>query len=70
MNTIFADVVEEVKQLSFDEKQELKNLIEVYLIEEKRDEIWENGERSRRELKENKLKFSSDTDELMRSIND
>ncbi len=63
MNTIFADVVEEVKQLSFDEKQEVKDL-----VEEKRDEIWVNGERSQRELKENKLQFSSDIDELMIEI--
>ena len=70
MNTIFADVVEDVKQLSFDEKLELKDLLEVYLVEERRSEILENGRQSRRELKENKLKFSSNIDELIKSLND
>ena len=36
MNTNFAEVVEDVKQLSFDEKSELKDLLELYLIEERR----------------------------------
>ncbi len=70
MNTIFADVVEDVKQVSFDEKLELKDLLEIYLIEERRSDILENGKQSRRQLKENKLEFSSNVDELMRSLND
>ena len=70
MNTTFAGVVEEVKQLSFEEKQELKNLLESYLIEERRREIYENGERSKRELENGELKFSSDSDELMQMLND
>lgn len=70
MNTTFAGVVEEVKQLSFDEKQELKDLLEIYLIEERRQEILENGEQSRRELKNGELKFSSNIDELMEMLND
>ncbi len=70
MNTTFAGVVETVKQLSFDEKQELKDLLESYLIEERRREIYENGEQSKRELKKGELKFSSNTDELMQMLND
>jgi hypothetical protein len=70
MNTSFAGVVEEVKQLSFDEKQELKDLLESYLLEERRREIYENGEQSKRELEKDKLKFSSDTAEIMQMLND
>lgn len=70
MNTTFAGVVEEVKQLSFDEKQELKDLLESYLIEERRREIYENCEQSKRESKNGDLKFSSHTDELMQMLND
>ena len=69
MNTDFAGVVEDVKQLSFDEKRELKNLLESYLIEERRQEILENGKKSKRELKNGELKFSSDVDELMEMLN-
>lgn len=70
MNTNFAGVIEDVKQLSFDEKRELKNLLESYLVEERRQEILENGEQSRRELAEGKLKFSSSIDELMETLDD
>jgi len=70
MNTTFAGVVEEVKQLSFDEKTELKNLLESYLVEERRQEILENGEQSKQELENGKLKFSSSTDELMEMLDD
>jgi hypothetical protein len=70
MNTNFAGVVEDVKQLSFDEKQELKDLLENYLIEERRREIFENGEQSKAELQNGNLKFSSNTAELMEMLND
>ena len=69
MNTNFAGVVEDVKQLSFDEKSELKDLLELYLIEERRQEIFENGEQSKRELQNGELKFSSNTEELMEMLN-
>jgi len=70
MNTNFAEVVEDVKQLSFDEKRELKDLLEIYLIEESRQEIFENGEQSKQELQNGELKFSSNLDELRTALND
>lgn len=70
MNTTFAAVVEEVKQLSFDEKSELKNLLETYLIEEKRQQIFENGERSKLELEKGAVKFTSDFDGLIKTLDD
>ncbi|MDQ3064086.1 MAG: hypothetical protein M3R14_14675 [Acidobacteriota bacterium] len=69
MNTTFAGVVEKVKQLSFDKKCELKDLLANYLIEERRQEIFENGEQSKRELEKGELKFSSDTDDLVQMLN-
>lgn len=69
MNTNFAEVVEDVKQLSFDEKSELKDLLDLYLIEERRQEVFENGEQSKRNLQNGELKFSSNTEELMELLN-
>lgn len=46
MGAAFVDVVEDSKRLSFDEKEESRDLIESYLIEERRDEILENYETS------------------------
>ncbi len=69
MNTNFAEVVEGVRQLSFDEKRELKDLLELYLIEERRQEILENGKQSKQDLESGELKFSSNVDELMEMLN-
>ena len=64
MSTNFAEIVEEVKTLSIQEKQELHQLIEKYLIEARRDEIYDGYALSVIELDQGKLGFSSDTDEL------
>lgn len=66
MGVSFIDVVEEVKQLSADEKEELRDLIDSYLVESRRDEILENYEQSKLE----KLEGSSDISELKEMLND
>ena len=64
MSNNFAELVEEVKALSVQEKQELQGLIENYLIEERREEIYENYLQSQAELNKGEIAFSSDTDAL------
>ena len=64
MSTNFADIVEEVKALSIQEQQELHQLIERYLIEARREEIYDGYVRSLIELDQGNLEFSSDTQEL------
>jgi hypothetical protein len=49
MSTTFVDIVEEAKQLSTEEKQELRDLLDNYLIEERRQLIFENYEQSKQE---------------------
>jgi hypothetical protein len=70
MKDSFAEVVEEVKNLSTEEKLELQILIGKYLVEEKRQEIYENHQASLTELKEDKLVFSSDVNVLKGMLND
>ena len=70
MKDSFAEVVEEVKNLSTEEKLELQALIEKYLTEEKRQEIYENYQASLDELKEDKLVFSSDVNVLKGTLDD
>jgi len=64
MSSSFADIVEEIKSLSIPEKQELHKLIEKYLIEERREEIYQSYIRSQSELEDNQAEFTSDTDKL------
>lgn len=68
MNQKFADVVEEVKQLSVAEKEELQELLRKYLIEERRRKIRENAEASLQEYREGKLEFFSNIDEMTKSL--
>lgn len=70
MKDSFAEVVEEVKNLSLEEKLELQALIEKYLSEEKRQEIFNNYQSSLSELNEGKLLFSSEADTLKGMLND
>ena len=57
-------LVEEVKKLSVEEKEELKFLIEKYLVEERRDEIFKNYQERKKEIEEELLEFSGDIKRL------
>ena len=70
MNPGFVDVVESVKRLSTEEKLELKDLIDNYLVEERREEILRNYEASKGESGNGELTFSSDMSELEAMLDD
>jgi hypothetical protein len=64
----FSRVVEDVKQLSTAEKEELQELLKSYLVEERRRKIEQNYEASLEELREGALTFSRDPDTLRRVL--
>ena len=64
----FSRVVEDVKQLSTAEKEELQELLKSYLIEERRREIEQSYESSIEELRERTLTFSRDPDTLRKVL--
>lgn len=66
----FSDVLEAIKTLSLEEKEEIKSLLAQYLREERREKIYQNYLASKQREKEGKLKFSSDINELMESLED
>ena len=68
MSQSFSKVVEDVKQLSIAEKEELQGLIKSYLIEERRREIEQNYEASIEELREGTLTFSRNPDTLRKVL--
>lgn len=68
MSVGFNNIIDKVQDLSYDEKEELKFLLEKYIIEEKREMILKNYHESLQELKSGKLKFSSNIDELKKMI--
>jgi len=66
----FCDVVEAIKTLSLVEKEEVQALLEQFLREERREEIYQSYLVSKQNEKEGKLQFSSDIDRLMQSLQD
>lgn len=70
MSTNFAGVVDEVRQLSFEERRELIDVLEQSLIDERRQEIFENGEEAKTALEKGELKVYSNVDDLMQALND
>jgi hypothetical protein len=68
MSQNFAEVVEDVKQLSVAEKKVLQELLRKYLIEERRAEIRENAEAGLKEYREGKLELFSSVDDMMDSL--
>ncbi len=64
----FSDLVEEIKLLDKEEKEELKNLLEKYIIEERREKILENYKDSLKEVEKGELKFSKDISSLKKEL--
>ncbi len=70
MSTNFAGVVDEVRELSFEERQELIDVLEQSLIEERRVKIYNNGKEARRAFSNGELKTYSSIDDLTKALND
>jgi hypothetical protein len=66
----FSDVVEAVKTLSLEEKEEIQQLLAQYLREERREEIYQNYLASKEQENAGNLKFSSNIDELIQFLED
>lgn len=64
----FSDVVEAIKSLSSEEKLEIQLLLQQYLRQERREEIYQNFQAAQVEQQNTKLKFSSNMDELRQLI--
>ena len=66
----FSDVVETIKNLSLEEKQEIQALLSQYLREERREEIYNNYQKSISEEQKGELNFALNIDELKQLIED
>ena len=64
----FTEITEEVQEMPFEEKVELQRLLEKYIIEERRQEIYETYKDSKRLVAEGKVKYSSDINELKKML--
>jgi len=69
MELTFAEVVDEMRELSIEGKRELMHLLEQELLEARRQEIRRNGEEARKAQENGELRSYSDVDELMADLN-
>ena len=65
---VFSDVVEVIKGLSTDEKHEVQLLLQQYLREERREEMYANFKSAQVEQQKGELKFSSNIQILRQLI--
>jgi len=64
----YSALIDEIQALPTEMKLEVRSLIDKYIIEEKRSQIEKNYKSSLKRAKAGKLKFTSDVDELMKTI--
>ncbi len=64
----FADVIEDVKKLDYQQLQELNFITNKYINEMERDNILKSHKDSLKEYKNGKLEFSSDLDKLKKML--
>jgi len=61
-------IVEEFDELSLEDKQEVKEILDKVYIEARREEIRKNGEEARLLHKEAKLESFDNADDVMKSL--
>jgi alpha-ketoglutarate-dependent taurine dioxygenase len=66
----FSDVVEAVKSLSTEEKQTMQDLLEQYLREERREEIYKNLQSARAEYQQGNLQSAQEIGQLKKMLDD
>ena len=70
MQATFHSLVDQIRGLSFEEKEEMLFLINKYLIEERREQMYQNYQLSIKEVREGMIQFSSDADTLKNLIDE
>lgn len=63
-------LVDEIRHLSLPEKEEIRSLLDKFLIEERRAEISSHHQQSLEELRRGELEFSSDPAQLRPMLED
>jgi hypothetical protein len=68
MSRTFEEVVEIVRDLPTDEKEEIKFIIEKTIVEKRRGEIYKNYLKSKQKQKDGKLHFTNKINELKKML--
>jgi len=66
----FHTLVDEIRDLSLAEKQDMRTLLDRFVAEERREEIARSHEESLEELRQGRLEFTSNPSQLRRMLDD
>ncbi|MEO6695768.1 MAG: hypothetical protein ABIY50_04810 [Ignavibacteria bacterium] len=66
----YTKLISEIQDLPYEEKENLRDILEKYLIDERRDDIYKNFQDASQELSEGKVKFTDDIDALKKMVKD
>ena len=68
LNLAYSEITEAVQSLKYEEKIELKELLNHYLIEERREDIYNNFRKSKKEVLSGKVKYYNSSKELRKAL--
>lgn len=68
MDILFNQFIDMVRELSLEEKEEIKSILEKDIIESRRAEIYQNYLDSKKEYNNGNLNFYDNIDDLKKSI--
>jgi hypothetical protein len=68
LNLSYSEITEAVQSLKYEDKIELKELLNHYLIEERREEIYNNFQKSKKEVASGKVKYYKSSKELRKAL--
>jgi len=68
LNITFNNIVDIVTSLTLIEKEEVKDILERNIVEEKKEVFFKNYLKSKEEYRKGKLKFSGDIEELKKRL--
>lgn len=69
MSTLqYSEITEAVQLLKYEDKIQLRELLNHYLIEESREEIYNNFQKSKNEVSSGSVKYYKSSDELRKAL--
>lgn len=66
----YAELVDNIQKLSYEDKLRLEELLKKYLIDEKREQIYHESIETDNEVREGKIKFYDNAEDLEKSLED
>ena len=68
LNLQYSEITESIQSMKYEDKIELKELLNHYLIEDRRENIYKNYQKSKKEVSSGKIKYYKSAKELRKAL--